>query len=133
VPEEMEFKIPIPEELREDVTKLGMFWNIRQDEAMNASEGDFHHPPHALSFFTHTIALGECYNNEFTPAFETREMAEAFGEWYQTMLTAYGAAMFEFGQFCYKNGVLVANMDPCDCLAVSDEDIEQLIKGEHEG
>lgn len=118
-------------EIQQDLHSLQTLWNIFAQEQLDSSVGHGPHPLPAMNLFS-TVLI----NNGFleNPAIMERisfEDEDAFDDWVTTVvqsLCMFSDAMFRFAQYCYAHGVLHANMTPCTCSTVTDEDITDLLK-----
>jgi len=114
----------IPSPYREELESLVLLWNERVDATLNGASGHLHTPP-SMAMFSSLLAR-ECAVDEHVPAFDSIESAEEWHGWFNTMLTAFGSTMFEYGQLCSARGLLVANLEPCKCEVIPDT-VEDLL------
>lgn len=82
-------------------------------------------------------ALGRVLMNQVSAILGTtltsemiEEMPDDLGELLVTRLSIFATNVFAFAQWCVGQGMLAANLTPCSCGQVSDEEIQVFINGQ---
>lgn len=118
------------DQVLEDFKHLTTMWNTFVLEQTDTSNGHIHAPP-ALAY------IMECLQKVTIPSDSSllkasdrdpHQMGQA-----EYILALYASLMFHFGQHCYKNGIIIANMLPCICGELTVQDLLSDIFKEGEG
>ena len=125
------------QEIEKQTQDLLLAWNELSDRYFN---GDVHHgehpPPALMSIYeailtTHNpLQVVSAVSMGMTPDGLTfgEALTEALGQ-----IIAYGDTMFRFAQFCTTRGLLHANLVPCNCNTVSDEELRKWLGTPYKG
>lgn len=112
------------QEIQKEVSDVELLWHRFLAEQANGPNADWH-PPIAMQAIAQGIA------QEYMKAQEYTAFPEDQDEWednWQAILR-FGDVMFHMGQYAYANGVLRANMTPCQCTQLSDDQIKSFFDG----
>lgn len=115
---ELDEDSPEVQEVFGEIDSLQRAWRIFVHEMSNGRDAHLHNPPALV------VAAARIFESYGDLNFE-----EIDGTCVTTprAIVNYGAQMFEFAQKALQFGVLAANMRPCKCLEVSDDDIAKLL------
>lgn len=111
--------------IENEIDNLGTSWKIYTDNEENGRNVHLHYPP-ALYFSV--VKLFETFGNE---KIDPDNMDVQCVTTPRNMAN-FAASIFEWAQVAARNGILSANMTPCNCVDITDEDIATLI-GENNG
>lgn len=103
--------------VKEDLNKLHTAWKIYLKNRFDGREDGVHLPPALIA------ACGGIFDDM------TEELSLFTTDATLRIIATFGATMFAFGQNAITNGVLAANMDPCKCGEITDDDITNLLNG----
>ncbi len=108
------------EEISDEIDNLHRTWQIFADEMKNGNNSHLHCPPALV------LAAARIFEGYTNGTIDFNDIDNPCVSDLRTIIN-YGSQMFEFGQKAARIGVLSANMTPCKCLEVSDEEIAKLI------
>lgn len=108
----------------EELRQLHNVWLRFIDDQGNGQESDWHMPP-AMAEAMQGTAQAYLKQQDFVA--DPKDDNDFQHNW--DIIVRYGDYMFNFGQYAYANGLLRANMTPCTCIHVSDDQIESFFDG----
>lgn len=98
-------------EIHDELFGLIRLWNAYAQQQQDGANVKPHMPPAMLAF--HTSMTSD--NPHIEPLAQLREAHPELYAELSNVLVQYGDAMFNFGQYCVMQGLLHANMLPCNC------------------
>jgi hypothetical protein len=111
-------------EIGKEIDNLHTAWMMYLNEEENGRNAHLHFPP---ALFTSVIKLAESLTNE-PVSLRDLDLDQACTTTLKG-LANFAATVFEWAQLAARNGVLVANMTPCNCHQITDDDLRSLIGG----
>lgn len=112
------------DEIGEDYSKLMTMWNAAVMESQEGPRPDAIHPPPGFIVFARALHTQTPF---FMNTFGSLPME--MGSIIEQGMISYGHALFRFAQYCAAHGVLLANLSPCKCGSVDDDELKNWLEG----
>lgn len=112
-------------QVQSEIDNLHTAWMIYMKEEEDGSNAHVHFPP---ALFTSMIKLAESLSDEPIADKINFDLDQKCTSTLKG-LANFAATVFEWAQLAARNGVLVANMTPCNCHQITDEDLKAFIGG----
>jgi len=115
-------------DVSEEFQRLHNAWMIHIYEHENSANVHLHAPPAVV------LAASKIFESSMVDDDESFDVSD----WDTPCMTTprdiieYGTKLFEFGQRTAMAGIFAANMTPCRCTEITDEDIAKLMGDKHD-
>lgn len=111
--------------IENEIDNLNTSWQLYSHDQKNGRNVHLHYPP---ALFFSMVKLVESFGNEKLDP----DNLDVECQTSPRNMANFAASVFEWAQLAARNGILAANMTPCNCTDITDEDIATLI-GENNG